>query len=93
MSGAANNELVLHVGLAKKKCRSCKREIVFAHTTSGKKAPFELDETGEYVMENGVAYHKGPPVAQLELGAPPAPPRYSSHFATCPDAPKWRGVK
>lgn len=93
MSGTPDSELVLHVGLAKKRCRSCKREIIWAHTTSGKKAPFELDEKGEYEMVNGVAYHRGSPNAQLELGAPPAPQRYTSHFATCTDVSKWRGAK
>lgn len=88
------SDLVLHVGLAKKRCRSCKREIVFAHTTSGKKAPFEADELGEYVMENGVAFHRGKPAPQADLFAEPTKvQRYTSHFATCVDSSKWRGEK
>jgi hypothetical protein len=46
-----------------------------------------------------VARHQGPPNNQLELGAvasassgtPPAA-RYTSHFARCPQASRWRGA-
>lgn len=40
------------------KCRSCKADIVFAIMyTSGKNAPFEKDDAGEWVIENGIAKH------------------------------------
>lgn len=85
-----SDELVLHRGVGKPvKCRSCKAAIVFAETLGGKLAPFQLDEGGNYTMENGVAKFIGKPDAQLQLGEL-APVRYSSHFSSCKDAAKWR---
>lgn len=77
------------------RCRSCKAPIVWAYTLGGKRAPFERDDQGEYVIEHGSARHVGPAPQQLELGAPaePPPPRFKSHFASCPDGDKWRGKK
>lgn len=73
------------------KCRACKAPIVFAITyTNGKNAPFEADETGEWVLTNGIAKHVGPVPTQLELGAPEQPPRFTSHFARCPAADSFR---
>lgn len=88
-------ELVLHMGLGKSKCRSCKKEIVWAFTEGGAKAPFERDDQGAYVLENGVARHVGVPTPQLELGAPAAAAvdRYTNHFARCKDSSHWRGRK
>jgi hypothetical protein len=65
-----SEDLVLNRGLNKSKCRSCKKEVTWAYTTGGKKAPFEADEKGEWVLENGTARHVGPVPSQLELGAP-----------------------
>jgi hypothetical protein len=95
------DDLVLHRGVAKGKCRSCKREVVFAeHASTGKLAPFEVDPAGEWTIENGVAKFVGkPPEQQLQLGLaldakPAAEPatvvRYTSHFANCTRSEKWR---
>lgn len=84
---------VLQRGLDRGNCRSCRKAIVWAYTLSGKKAPFEEDPQGLYVIENGAARHVGPPPAQLELGGEPQPQRYTNHFATCKDASSWRGKK
>lgn len=102
MSGA-EDKLVLRRGVAKGKCRSCRREVVFAeHATSGKLAPFEVDPAGVWTIENGVAIHVGTPddvQEEQQLGLFDAPPakreapkveRYTSHFSTCPGAKKWR---
>jgi hypothetical protein len=83
----------VHAGIGKSKCKSCKAAIVWAYTTGGTKAPFEVDDNGFYIMENGTARHVGPRAAQLQLGGDPEPQRYKNHFATCPDASKWRGDK
>lgn len=73
------------------RCRSCKAVIVFAkHHNGGRTAPFEEDPNGEWTIENGVAKHVGPPAAQLDLGDAPAAKRFTSHFARCPEAGKWR---
>lgn len=58
---------------------------------TGKYAPFEADAEGEWIIVDGVASHQGkvpewqPPERSL--------PRWTSHFATCPDAGHWRGKK
>lgn len=88
-----SGELVLQRGVGKPStCRSCKATIVFAETNSGKLAPFELDPKGNYKLENGKAIFIGTPTKQLELGET-EPTRYSSHFANCEHAPKWRSKK
>lgn len=72
------------------KCRSCKADIVFAvHHNGGKKAPFQIDDKGEWKLVSGVAHHIGPPTAQLELGGEKTT-RWAPHFATCPQAADWR---
>ncbi len=87
------SDLVLHRGLNKGKCRSCKVDVEWAYTAGGQKAPFQRDDAGTYVLENGAARHVGPVPTQLELGAPPPAPRYVNHFATCPQASSWRSKK
>lgn len=84
---------VLHRGVgAATKCRSCEAAIVFATMpSSGKKMPFVLDPAGRWTLENGVARYIGEPAKQLELGAAAIADRYTSHFANCKDAAKWRG--
>lgn len=90
----AEPELVLHVGIGKSACKSCGKPIVWAWTAGGKKAPYEEDPNGEWILENGAWRHVGPPAPQLELGAAPSgPTRYTSHFARCPHASEWRGRK
>jgi len=87
---------VLHRGVSKTSCRSCSKPIVFAESSStGKLAPFEEDDAGLFVIENGKARYVGTPdktPAQLELGAPPPEKvqRWTSHFATCPHQASWR---
>lgn len=77
------------------RCRSCNKSIVFLKTTSGRAAPFELDPAGEFEIRDGRAVHVGPPPQQLELGAAaePRPDRYTSHFASCPQAKEWRSPR
>lgn len=95
------DELVLHRGVSKGKCRSCKKDVVFAEHTGGKLAPFQLDPLGAWTIENGVAKYLGTPEAKqpqlgLQLEAKPAvaagpePTRYTSHFASCPNRKAWK---
>lgn len=88
-------DLVIHGGTAPPTpCRSCRTPIVFAKSyTTGKTAPFEKDDAGEWVLENGVAKHVGPVPAQLELGGEQPPQRWTSHFARCPQAERWRNPR
>lgn len=85
--------LVLHRGLSKGRCKSCGAEIVWCFTTAGKKSPFVVDAQGHWTIENGTAKFLGAPPTQLELGAPPQPDRYTSHFSECPNASEWRKKK
>lgn len=64
-------------------CRSCGAPIIWARTVNGKAMPLDAEPTdaGNVSLVNGVAYVG----EQLAL-----PPCYTSHFATCPDAPGWR---
>jgi len=71
------------------KCRSCGKEIVFAvMASSGKKAPFERDDAGEWVLINGTASHQGK--APAHQPAENTVPRWTSHFARCAYASTWR---
>lgn len=89
----AEDQLVIHAGVGKSTCKSCRKPIVWAYTTAGRKAPFEVDDNGEWILENGTARHVGPRPAQIDLLATAQPQRYTSHFSSCPDAPAWRGRK
>lgn len=62
-------------------CRSCGARIVWAKKADGKPTPLDPVEPGEgnIRIENGVAM----------VGKPGTGP-YRSHFASCPDAGKWR---
>lgn len=79
------------VGPGTTPCRSCKQPIVFAVMySSGKTAPFEIDADGEWKIENGIAKHIGKREAQQDMLSGPEPTRFTSHFARCKDADKWR---
>jgi hypothetical protein len=94
VSQRGNDELVLHRGVGNPTtCKSCGAAIVFAyHFTTGRNAPFEKDDAGHFILENGAAKHVGAPAAQLALGtvAEPEPQRYAPHFSRCPQASQWR---
>ncbi len=81
---------VLHRGVgAPVACKSCKALIVFAgNPTTGKLAPYEVDDAGDWVLRNGAAVRveKG---GQADMFAEPEQ-RYTSHFAKCPQAAQWR---
>ena len=71
------------------RCRSCGKEIVFARmATSGKSAPFERDEAGEWIVVDGVASHQGK--APENQPTESTVPRWTSHFARCAQAASWR---
>lgn len=64
------------------RCRSCNAEIEWAHTETSKLAPFEADPDGLWVITDGEARRAG----LFDDGTE----RYTSHFASCPDAGEWR---
>ena len=73
------------------KCRSCGRPIIWTITTKGKRMPVDanpdpngniaLDELADGTVRASVT---GPSPALI------TEPRYMSHFATCPEAARWR---
>jgi hypothetical protein len=72
-------------------CNTCHAPIIWAvHQTSGKRMPMQRDAAGTFTVDgDGIARHEGkapdPPIAGVTTVQ-----RYSSHFATCPQAPAWR---
>lgn len=75
-------------------CNSCGAEILWCKTTSGKRMPLDSEPTkaGLFVIEGDPkidADEEGGPLARK---ASPGywGEKYTSHFATCPDADRWR---
>ena len=72
-------------------CKSCGAPITWAeHHKTGKRMPMQIDENGGWVLISSLAYLAD---ARLLDADDLAGPRYSSHFATCPQAASWRGPR
>lgn len=72
-------------------CKSCGAAIVWAeHHKTGKQMPMQLDESGGWVLISSLAYRADASLLDVD---DLASPRYSSHFATCPQANQWRSKK
>ena len=71
-------------------CRSCGAEIFWAFTEAGKKMPIDAKP-----VPGGVFFVTRRADGEYVCHAKDAPGfvRYSSHFATCPDAQKHRRRK
>lgn len=73
------------------RCRTCEAPIFWAITDGGKRMPVDLRpvDDGNLVI---VGLADVPRVTVVEQSAPMLddPPRYVSHFATCPDAEHHR---
>lgn len=80
------------------KCRSCGAPILWAETVKGKSMPIDPTPVPDGNIFLQVRQHL-PPLAiyltALELTAAQAEKRelFKSHFATCPEATKWRKNK
>lgn len=80
------------------RCRSCGAALRWAindHTGSRMPLDAEADPNGNIsVIEWGPRQANGLPQPIVGVNADPTkamtPMRYTSHFATCPDADKWR---
>ena len=66
-------------------CRSCGRNIYWLKTSKGKLMPVDTQPSkdGNIVIEEGIA-------TVVSQGSLFGEPLYTSHFATCPQAPSWR---
>lgn len=77
--------------LADGHCRSCGAPIKWVLTTTGKNMPLDPIPTvdGNCWVER---WDHGVPVVQVTSGFVPGriPMRYTSHFASCPNADEWR---
>lgn len=63
-------------------CRSCHAPVVWAKTESGRSIPVDPGPStkGNILIKDGIA-------RVVPVGTPKA---QTSHFATCPDAERWR---
>lgn len=73
-------------------CRSCGAPLLWVITDGGKRMPLDADPTpaGTFVVAD-----RDRDALRVSYVAPDAlliddPPRYVSHYATCPDADRWR---
>lgn len=64
------------------KCRSCGADIIWALSDHGKRMPVNA----EMASGSGFVLEGDPPRARLSVGEAV----HLSHFATCPQAGKWR---
>lgn len=62
-------------------CRSCGKSILWVATSTGKRMPLDADPERRFVIQAGT----DPMVATVRN-------TYQSHFASCPQADKWRGT-
>ncbi len=75
------------------RCRSCEAPVFWAVTDGGKRMPVDLqpEDDGNLVIV-GMGPDDAARVTVVEPSAPMLgdPPRYRSHFATCPNADHHR---
>lgn len=66
------------------RCKSCHATVIWGRTAKGKKIPLNLPATpdGTFIFDDGEARAPG----LFDAGKP----RYTPHWATCPDADAWR---
>lgn len=73
-------------------CRSCKAAIVWAETVNGKSMPVNAEpvDNGNLVLTPAMDPRDPPQVRTLGRDEHAPMPRYTSHFATCPQAIAFR---
>jgi hypothetical protein len=83
------------------RCRSCGAPIMWATTVNGARMPLDDEPVpgGTFVLSDPTpgayaptALHYSPP-DDPPLPGMPEPPRFVSHYATCPDADQWRNPR
>jgi hypothetical protein len=69
-------------------CRSCGAAIIWTRTEADKRMPIDTEpvDRGNLILKRGHGGQYWAIVAADDTG----PPRYVSHFATCPDADQHR---
>ena len=73
------------------RCRSCGAEITWAIMPTGKRAPFDAkpSDSGTHLLEHA-AHPPDAAITARRLHPGEEALLYVSHFATCPQAAKWR---
>lgn len=74
-------------------CESCGAQILWLrHVKSGKAAPIDAegDQSGN-VVRVGADQYRMLTKAERDAGAAQTTPLHLPHFATCPQAPAWKG--
>jgi len=77
------------------RCRSCRARIVWAITERGKRMPLDEQPSAEGTFVVRPVYGDGVVVLRA-ISAPEAgtdEPKHTSHFATCPQADRWRRAR
>ena len=76
------------------RCRSCNADLLWGLTVKGRRLPLNATPTedGTVVLaeEGPGTYEKPTRCHVLGAGASSDLPRYTSHFATCTDAARYR---
>lgn len=74
------------------KCRSCGADILWIHSAAGNLMPLDAEPVanGNIFVLDGKARFVSNDLFEPML---PEGPRYQSHFASCPEAAKWRKKK
>jgi hypothetical protein len=80
------------------RCRSCKKPIIWAITEKNKRIPIDpkpaangniaLVDRGNFLLP--LAHYKSAGLIAAMRAAEPTTPLFLSHFATCPDAARFR---
>jgi hypothetical protein len=80
---------------AETRCRSCGAPVIWAVSAYGRKLPVDAHpaEAGQWWLTTDDPRATVPNFRRVDLYTPAAAPRYTSHFATCPQADKWRKGK
>ena len=76
---------------ARDRCKSCRKPIVWAETEKGRRIPLDPDPVsdGNIILQQRGKFK--PPLAIVRLSIPTDETnRFKSHFATCPQASRWR---
>lgn len=80
------------------RCRSCRAEIIWTETNTGKSMPVDATPTKDGNIILGMRHQLVPlamvqTVQQLERLRAKDELLYVSHFVTCPQSKRWRKTK
>jgi hypothetical protein len=75
-------------------CRSCRAAVTWARTEAGRRIPLDAEPVEPASSGTAFVLRDVADATPLALAAPadafPGEPRYRTHFASCPQAERWR---